>query len=95
MQHELIVCLFLFFYSRWSELGKKSAQFLKMSVLSCLMETEKHQLSSIAVPAISCGVFGGSPDESAKLIVEAIVEFCDLIKKPFLKRVSHKSFFYF
>ena len=60
-----------------------------MSVLSCLMEAEKHQLSSIAVPAISCGVFGGSPDESAKLIVEAIVEFFDMKKKPFLKRVSH------
>ena len=87
MQHELIVFCF-FFYSRWSEPGKKSAQFLKMSVLSCLMETEKHQLSSIAISAISCRVLGGSPDESAKLIVKAIEEFCDLIKKPFLKHVK-------
>ena len=66
-----------------------STQRLKQSVLSCLVEAEKHRLSSIAIPAISCGVFGGKPDESAKLIVEAIVKFFGFKKGALsLKRVS-------
>jgi len=60
---------------------------LKQSVTSCLMEAVKHNLSSIAIPAISCGVFGGRPDESANLIVEAIFEFFQMNSKLSLKRV--------
>ena len=52
------------------------------------MEAEKHHLSSIALPAISCGVFGGKPDQSAKLIVEAVTEFFKMKTNPSVRRVS-------
>jgi len=53
------------------------------------VEAEKHRLSSIAIPAISCGVFGGKPEQSAKVIVEAIGEFfMDFKNVTTLKQVS-------
>ena len=66
----------------------KPARKLKESVWSCLHEAEKHRLRSIAIPAISCGVFGGKPDQSAKLIMEAVVEFfADKTRKYFVTKV--------
>ena len=70
------------------------AQHLKKSVTSCLMEAQKHKLSSIAMPAISCGVFGGDADLCAKLIVKAITDFFGKFERNsiLLKRVSFWRF---
>ena len=38
------------------------AQHLNKSVTSCLTEAQKHKLSFIAIPAISCCVFGRKAD---------------------------------
>ena len=85
LQHEHVV--FIISY-RWYTLGQHSAaQLLKKSVASCLSEAERCRLSSIAIPAISCGVFGGKPDQSAKLIVEAVKEYFAINRTSSLKRV--------
>ena len=77
-----------FMFTRWRELGhQRSVPLLKRSVISCLEEAEKHNMTSIAIPAISCGVFGGDPDQSAQLIVEAVAEFFEAHRKTCVQRV--------
>ena len=75
---------------RWYEENnaRKSSFNLKKSVSSCLKEADRHRLTSIALPAISCGVFGGKPDESAQLIVEAVSEYFSGNARTFLQAVS-------
>ena len=41
-------------------------------VFSCLSECDQYGLKSVAIPAISCGVFGGKASECVPIIVEAI-----------------------
>ncbi|CAK8697164.1 unnamed protein product [Clavelina lepadiformis] len=50
-------------------------QSLKDAIKACLSEADQFNLKSIAIPAISCGVFGGKPEICSKLIVQAIVEY--------------------
>ena len=70
------------------ELGpQRSVPLLKRSVVSCLEEAEKHNMTSIAIPAISYGVFVGDPDQSAQLIVEAVAEYFEAHRKTCLQRV--------
>ena len=59
--------------------------------MSCLDEAVKHGLTSIAIPAISCGVFGGDPDIASRVIVHAIADYFaskNNNKKLCLQRVS-------
>ena len=48
---------------------------LKICISNCLREAEGAKLSSIAFPAISCGVFGGLPSVCVPLILEAVIEY--------------------
>ncbi|XP_076815864.1 protein mono-ADP-ribosyltransferase PARP14-like [Clavelina lepadiformis] len=57
-----------------SQADSWSRQSLKDAVKSSLSEADSFNLRSIAIPAISCGVFGGKPKVCTKLIVQALVE---------------------
>ncbi|XP_076818266.1 uncharacterized protein LOC143463875 isoform X3 [Clavelina lepadiformis] len=48
---------------------------LKDCIQSCLKEAETHKLNSIALPAISCGVFGGKARICVPIIVKAVEEY--------------------
>ena len=48
---------------------------LKECVFSCLSECDQYGLKSVAIPAISCGVFGGRASECVQIIVEAIQRY--------------------
>ncbi|XP_076818034.1 uncharacterized protein LOC143463447 [Clavelina lepadiformis] len=60
-----------------SQADSWSRQSLKDAVKSSLSEADSFNLRSIAIPAISCGVFGGKPEVCTKLIVQALVEYFD------------------
>jgi len=50
---------------------------LKKCVKKSLAEASNLGLKSIAIPAISCGVFGGKPELCIPLIVEAAVDYAE------------------
>nr|XP_039258409.1 protein mono-ADP-ribosyltransferase PARP14-like isoform X2 [Styela clava] len=62
---------------RWDSQSDRSdpSLLLKACVSKSLEEVENHQLKSIAMPAISCGVFGGNARTCIPLILEAIAEY--------------------
>ena len=53
----------------------KQERLLKLAVTNALKKAMKY--SSIAIPAISSGVFGFPRDLCAKVILDAVVDFCD------------------
>ncbi|XP_015749699.1 PREDICTED: poly [ADP-ribose] polymerase 14-like [Acropora digitifera] len=53
----------------------KQERLLKLAVTNSLKEAMKY--SSIAIPAISSGVFGFPRDLCAKVVLDAVVDFCD------------------
>ncbi|MBZ0203100.1 MAG: macro domain-containing protein [Ignavibacteria bacterium] len=57
------------------------AQKLASAVSSALIVAERKKLKSIAIPAISSGIFGYPTTESAKIIVETTLEHFDAKKK--------------
>lgn len=56
---------------------KTSVSLLKRAVLQSLIQTVKLNCSTIALPAISSGVFGFPLDLCADTIAEAVREYCD------------------
>nr|XP_026696245.1 poly [ADP-ribose] polymerase 14-like [Ciona intestinalis] len=48
--------------------------YLKSCVSETLKEAERYNLTSVAMPAISCGVFGGSVSVCPRLMVETLVD---------------------
>ena len=52
----------------------REEELLNYAILNCLEEAA--DVNSIAIPAISSGVFGFPVDLCAKAIIEAVVEFC-------------------
>lgn len=76
---------------RWtneSERGGKPDLVLKSSIRKSLIETEKAKLKSIAIPAISCGVFGGVPNVCVPLILDAVHDYFNDKKASCIKQVS-------
>ncbi|MBN3324776.1 PAR14 polymerase, partial [Atractosteus spatula] len=51
--------------------------FLHTAVLRCLQLAEEKRCSSIALPALGCGGFGFPVAESARVVVGAVLAFCD------------------
>jgi len=63
-------------FIRWRpESGFENRRDLKKCLKNTLREASKHDLKSIAIPAISCGVFGGRPEVCAPLLVKSAVEY--------------------
>lgn len=62
--------------------GKSSeAEKLESAVKSSLDIAEKKKLKSIAIPAISSGIFGYPVEESSKIICKTVVDFFNSKKK--------------
>uniref|UniRef100_UPI00358F611B protein mono-ADP-ribosyltransferase PARP14-like n=1 Tax=Myxine glutinosa TaxID=7769 RepID=UPI00358F611B len=58
-----------------------AVSLLKEGVETALCETDKHQYKSIAIPAISSGIFGFPLRKCAETIVAAIRAYCEETKK--------------
>lgn len=56
----------------WSGGKKGEEKVLKDTVHKCLHKTEKANFTSVAMPAISAGIFSYPVDKSCKHIVEAL-----------------------
>ncbi|XP_029365480.1 protein mono-ADP-ribosyltransferase PARP14-like [Echeneis naucrates] len=68
---------------RFSESDRKTAVWrLKLAVKESLKQAEKMNCSSIALPAISSGVFGFPVDLCASTIAQAVREYCDSQRGP-------------
>jgi len=64
--------------SRWSSVPENRASaLLKRCVYSCLGECDRFKMTSVAVPAISCGIFGGKAAACAQLITQSIVKYVE------------------
>lgn len=59
---------------RYKDGKSGEAEKLKMAVENSLVVAEKKKLKSIAIPAISSGIFGYPIEESAKIIVDTTIE---------------------
>ena len=77
-------------YFRWDNTDATEARmYLRKSVYACLSECDRYQIKSVAIPAISCGVFGGKPKDCIPVIVRAIKRyFTHKTVKSFVQEVS-------
>lgn len=50
-------------------------KYLAMAVCNSLKRAEEKKLSSIALPAISTGIFGYPLEEASKIIISAVLDF--------------------
>uniref|UniRef100_A0A3B4BIA3 Macro domain-containing protein n=1 Tax=Periophthalmus magnuspinnatus TaxID=409849 RepID=A0A3B4BIA3_9GOBI len=63
---------------KYTENGAKlSHLLLKLVVTNSLTEAEKLQCASVAMPAVSSGIFGFPVDLCAETIAQVVREFCD------------------
>ena len=61
---------------RWSDVApKKSKKILRQACLNSFAETEKLNLTSLALPAISSGVYGMPKDVCAEVMFNAVDEY--------------------
>uniref|UniRef100_F6U0A7 Poly [ADP-ribose] polymerase n=1 Tax=Ciona intestinalis TaxID=7719 RepID=F6U0A7_CIOIN len=61
---------------RWSDHSHSMCcSYLQSCINYSMEEAEKQQLNSIAIPAISCGVFGGDPSVCIPLIVNTVLDY--------------------
>ncbi|MGH0128784.1 UNVERIFIED_CONTAM: hypothetical protein FKN15_046596 [Acipenser sinensis] len=51
--------------------------YLSSSVHRCLQTAEENQCASIVLPALGCGSFGFPVSESARVVMKAILEYCE------------------
>ena len=60
---------------RWVDGTKNEEKTLYFTVLNCLQQASKENLSSVAFPAISTGVFGMPEDICAKASLKAVLDY--------------------
>lgn len=58
----------------WSGGEQQEPEFLKSCYQVCMQLAQQHHLSSIAFPAISCGVYGYPVAQAAKIAISTISE---------------------
>ena len=69
----------MIYLSRWTQAKKSEASSqLQQCIISCLNEGDRFNVKSMAIPAISCGVFGGKPKDCVPIIVQAIRQFFEI-----------------
>ena len=66
---------------------KGEAETLTQTVTNCLQTAESHKFVSIAIPAISSGIFGYPVAASTRVIVQAVKRFTDAHPDGSVKRV--------
>ncbi len=59
----------------WEGGSHNEGTLLKKAVLCALKLAKEHNLTSIAIPAISTGIFGFPKELGVKIITDAVVEF--------------------
>ena len=63
---------------RWVDGSRGEEQALYFTVLSCLQECQKEGLESVALPAISTGIFAIPHDVCIRASMKAIRDFCQI-----------------
>uniref|UniRef100_A0A6F9DNE9 Poly [ADP-ribose] polymerase 14-like n=1 Tax=Phallusia mammillata TaxID=59560 RepID=A0A6F9DNE9_9ASCI len=74
---------------RWNAASSSNPiRDLQTCIHSCLQVAEVDGSTSIAMPAISCGVFGGKPDVCTGVIVQTITQYATGRKYSKLRRID-------
>ena len=73
---------------RWGGGSNNEENTLRDAVLESMLAAERCGLSSIALPALSSGIFGYPLDRSTKTIISAVKEFLEADRQTCLKKVS-------
>lgn len=60
----------------WHGGNRNEASLLESCYVRCLELAEKHQLKSIAFPAISCGVYGYPVDQATRIAINTVKANC-------------------
>jgi len=55
----------------------RSAELLESAVCAALQMADEHELKSIALPAISTGIFGYPVEEAARVMLRAAIEYLE------------------
>ena len=66
---------------RYKDGKSGEAEKLESAVKACIDIAEKKKLKSMAIPAISSGIFGYPVNDSAKIIVDTVIEHFNILKK--------------
>jgi O-acetyl-ADP-ribose deacetylase (regulator of RNase III) len=66
----------------WQGGKNKEEELLKSAVISAMELAQKHELNSIALPAISTGIFGFPKEKGVKIIVDSVIEFSKTHNSP-------------
>lgn len=72
---------------RWSGGSHKEEQLLKKAIFKCLELTDRYKHSSIAIPALSAGIFGYPVAESVKVILDTIESYIKTVPSSSIKEV--------
>jgi O-acetyl-ADP-ribose deacetylase (regulator of RNase III) len=59
----------------WQGGKNKEEELLKSAVISAMDIAQKYELNSIAIPAISTGIFGFPKEKGVKIILDSVIEF--------------------
>ncbi|XP_078489437.1 protein mono-ADP-ribosyltransferase PARP14 [Ciona intestinalis] len=74
---------------RWSDHSHSMCcSYLQSCINYSMEEAGKQQLNSIAIPAISCGVFGGDPSVCIPLIVNTVLDYFKQNRNSSINRVD-------
>lgn len=66
----------------WQGGKNKEEELLKSAVISTMELAQKYELNSIALPAISTGIFGFPKEKGVKIIVDSVIEFIKMHNLP-------------
>lgn len=72
---------------RWRNGGHDEEHLLKKAISRCLELTDKYNYSSIAIPALSAGIFGYPVAESVKVILDTIESYVKTVHPSSIKEV--------
>jgi O-acetyl-ADP-ribose deacetylase (regulator of RNase III) len=61
----------------WHGGGEQEDELLRQAVWNSLIAADSRKLASIALPAISSGIFGFPKDRCARILVQTAVDFCE------------------
>jgi O-acetyl-ADP-ribose deacetylase (regulator of RNase III) len=61
----------------WHGGGRDEAELLRSAVWNSLVKAHEMELASIAMPAISSGIFGFPKDRCAHILVRTALDFCE------------------
>ena len=67
-------------------------ELLKKAIVTLLNAAKEMEVESIALPAISCGLFAFPPDDAAEIIIENIIRWCNLPDTGKIKNITIMNF---